>query len=608
MGQTLGHRHSRPGEQGEPLRTIRTRPSGDLTPLLPPLRAMAELYGQVERRLFAVIMRGEAPERQKPMCLARFGLTSRQFNAIVRSLRGKIAGAREHRRHVIDGLHTRIKRAKTVIEQLTKELAAAGRSKPSQNRVKRRRIIRPRPRRSASDLRNQLHQKRRRLTKLEWTLARLQADERAGRVRICFGGRKLFRAQFHLEENAYATHADWLQVWRAARSNQIVALGSLDEHAGCQSCVARKEPDGSYTLQLRLPEALVQTYGEHLTIPGIRFAYGQQWFEQALAASHLITRTSRTGRTTRSYTGVPISYRFVLDQKGVEIFATMPIRIPKPVTTTEHGAIGLDLNADHLAMTETDANGNLVKTKKIPLELEGCTRHQALARIGDAVKQVIALGTGTGKPIMSENLDFAKKKAALEGRSKRYKRMLSRFCSRAVVGTLTARAEEAGIEVKPPVEPAFTSVIGRYKYAKRYGLSVHQAAALVIARRGLGYSERCPSASRKGDPISQWQYESGTWAVPARKRSQHVGAYWRTVLRRDARWRSRRRRDTISPVGARSGTAPALVFQGAACAGPIRQRGSPLRGRSRPRAASTVRAATVRNIVREDHGRRNTLL
>lgn len=43
------------------------------------------------------------------------------------------------------------------------------------------------------------------------------------------------------------------------------------------------------------------------------------------------------------------------------------------------------------------------------------------------------------------------------------------------------------------VKPAFTSVIGILKYQHQYGLSNHQAAAYVIARRGLGYDrERVP--------------------------------------------------------------------------------------------------------------------
>ena len=39
------------------------------------------------------------------------------------------------------------------------------------------------------------------------------------------------------------------------------------------------------------------------------------------------------------------------------------------------------------------------------------------------------------------------------------------------------------------VNPAYSSVIGRVKFMERYGLTVHQAAALVLARRMLGCSD-----------------------------------------------------------------------------------------------------------------------
>jgi hypothetical protein len=45
------------------------------------------------------------------------------------------------------------------------------------------------------------------------------------------------------------------------------------------------------------------------------------------------------------------------------------------------------------------------------------------------------------------------------------------------------------------VNPAYTSVIGRVKYARPLGVSVHQAAALAIARRGMGFREAAPARS-----------------------------------------------------------------------------------------------------------------
>jgi hypothetical protein len=53
---------------------------------------------------------------------------------------------------------------------------------------------------------------------------------------------------------------------------------------------------------------------------------------------------------------------------------------------------------------------------------------------------------------------------------------------------IRAACFRAGVEVIA-VNPAWTSVIGSVNYAARFGLSVHLAAAVAIARRGLSFRE-----------------------------------------------------------------------------------------------------------------------
>ena len=54
-----------------------------------------------------------------------------------------------------------------------------------------------------------IHQKKRRLARLEKRLEQLESDKATGRVRICFGSRKLFNAQFDLKANGYYTKEQW---------------------------------------------------------------------------------------------------------------------------------------------------------------------------------------------------------------------------------------------------------------------------------------------------------------------------------------------------------------------------------------------------------------
>ena len=76
------------------------------------------------------------------------------------------------------------------------------------------------------------------------------------------------------------------------------------------------------------------------------------------------------------------------------------------------------------------------------------------------------------------------------------------------------------------MNPAFSSVMGRVKFMERYGLSVHQAAALALARRLLGCSERIPR--RRVCPVGNGVQVAFT--VPERKRVKHVWTYWGAVL------------------------------------------------------------------------------
>ena len=125
--------------------------------------------------------------------------------------------------------------------------------------------------------------------------------------------------------------------------------------------------------------------------------------------------------------GQAISYRFKRDAKGWRVFATTELPEVEITTDRRRGAIGVDLNADHLAVAETDASGNYVKAWRVPLVTYGKSHHQAEALIGDAVSGVVGYARGVGKPLVIERLDFRQKKAVLEGESRKYARMLSSF-------------------------------------------------------------------------------------------------------------------------------------------------------------------------------------
>ena len=297
--------------------------------------------------------------------------------------------------------------------------------------------------------------------------------------------------------------------------------------AGCQLCVASVADDGSLTLRLRMPDCLANQHGKYLVIEGVRFAYGHEQVLAALQsnADYAAYRREHGEKAARATNlGQAISYRFKRDGKGWRVFVSTRMMDVPVVTDRKRGAIGVDLNADHLAVADTNGSGNYVNAWQVPLVTYGKSTHQAEALIGDAVAGVVQYACEVGKPIVIGRLDFRQKKAALEGESRKYSRMLSSFSYGKIKAYFISRGYREGVEVKQ-VNPAFSSVIGRVKFMERYWLSVHQAAALVLARRSLGFSERIPR--RWVCPIGNGVQVAFT--VPVRKRVKHVWTYWGAV-------------------------------------------------------------------------------
>ena len=198
------------------------------------LSTYAELYGLVQRKLFADVAAGSSAASLKGAYLKRHGIPARMFNAIRVSLEGKVASVREQQKLRLDDLQRQMARA----ERQIADAAEHGRL-------------------------DQVHQKKRRLANLRHRLSALEADIAAGRVRLCFGSKRLWRKQRHLAANGYGSHQEWLKDWRDARSDEFFVLESRDETAGCQLCVATVADDGTLTLRLRMPDCLAGLISRH---------------------------------------------------------------------------------------------------------------------------------------------------------------------------------------------------------------------------------------------------------------------------------------------------------------------------------------------------------
>ncbi|WP_151191805.1 IS200/IS605 family accessory protein TnpB-related protein, partial [Desulfotomaculum copahuensis] len=113
--------------------------------------------------------------------------------------------------------------------------------------------------------------------------------------------------------------------------------------------------------------------------------------------------------------------------------------------------------------------------------------------IGVLAKVVVDIAKTLGKPLAVEKLDFGKDRLDT---NKRFNRMAANFPFQKMIAAVMRKAFKEGVGVKQ-VWPAHTSTIGYWKYMRRYGIIIHHAAALVIARRAIGCKERITKELRQ---------------------------------------------------------------------------------------------------------------
>ena len=443
------------------------------------IQEYANLLSAIERSLYAEVAKGKTVASCKNDFLKKYAITARQFNACRVSLEGKIAACKATQESAIVSLKQQINSLDQQIKLLER--------RPSKRFV--------------------LHQKKRRKNILLDRLSSREADLANGRIHLCFGSKKLFHAQFDLENNGFASIQEWKAAWEAKRNGEFFILGSKDETSGNQTCTAKIQHDGRLSLRLRLPDALAEEHGKYMEIKDVDFAYGQE----AILAS------------LRDPDGQALSYRLKKDAKSWKVFVSTTLKKPEIISKEGNGVIGIDLNADHVACIETDRFGNPIKKQTHSWISYGKSKGELKATTGNICKEIVAAAKETKKPIVIEKLEFQKKKLALsETDNRKFARLLSSFSYGLFFVFLIARAYKHGIEVHR-VNPAFTSVIGRVNYAWRYGLSIHLAAALCIARRHQKFSEAPCSPEGK---ILDGKGCYVAFVLPVRNRTKHVWHFW----------------------------------------------------------------------------------
>jgi IS605 OrfB family transposase len=294
--------------------------------------------------------------------------------------------------------------------------------------------------------------------------------------KVVFGGKKLFEeiSRNHLSGKR---RDKLLKKWRERRQGMLFTVG-------------KKHSKGNRNLRL------VWVDGRLL----LRITIGEKQWVYAEVIRRMKKERDKwnafLGRLMKAEaTGDWFPYTVTLRRKEGKLYAFISFEeeLPPVSITKAQGAIGIDLNAfpQHMAWAEVSWDGNLVSHGAVLIpELSGKPRKVRDYILWLTAWEIVRLAKEKGKAIALERLRHMPKGERGDGRPK-LRRKLGNWAYRSLSEKVKILAQREGIDVVE-VNPAYTSVIGALKYAPQFLLDKDRAAALVIARRALGFEEKMP--------------------------------------------------------------------------------------------------------------------
>ena len=353
---------------------------------------------------------------------------------------------------------------------------------------------------------HRIHCIEQRRTRHEHELERIKSQIDSGRPSVCFGSRKLFKQQ----NTIYAgRHDEWIKEYRSRRNNGMTIPGRKGIIQG--NCVVRYDTDTkmlSYDSMTRIPIKTKnsKTKKESVLkavicgIKDVEFPYGQDFVNDAM------NNESRQA----------VAWRF--EDAGnrilVKCMVSIEQNLPRKNEYYADGCVSFDTNVDHLAMTELDKHGNLIHHEVIRFDITGKTNEQREQILSNSLEKIFKYAKQKCKPIAMENLKDIKNESMYK--NEELNRKLSEFAYTKITQLAESKSYKYGIDLCKAA-PAFTSQIGKIKYMRHYGISIHVAAAMAIGRRAMGFKERPPKELRH--------------LIPQDNKNRHHWSQWRFLAR-----------------------------------------------------------------------------
>lgn len=382
-----------------------------------------------------------------------YKISKRTTNSILKDVKGRIKALGELKKYEVSQKEQKIKSLKKEIEILNSKISEF--QEKMRNKIKVSHL-------KYWNLKKSIAFKKMKLNKFQMRLEQLKWQTETGNYKLCFGTKKLLKSnkiEFLLQ-----------------RDSQMSYIGSQDETSRNQMLQLNyNNQNNQFGIKIRKDFGFDKEE---------KCVFGKCYFNNH--KNKLIEALGNKNST-------PLTYSIIRKNGRYYLHCTFEYRIENKelfLTRKNYGTIGIDFNKGFLAISETDRNGNLIKTDILKYRFG--KGYKTKSDLESCISAILKRSLETGKDVVIEDLNFKDKKSKTSkgktDKGKKYNNMLHSLAYSLYDKLITNMAFRNKIGIIK-VNPAWTSWIAKNKFCDRMKLNIHIGASFVIARRGLGIKD-----------------------------------------------------------------------------------------------------------------------
>lgn len=385
--------------------------------------------------------------------MKEYNISRRTADSILKDVNGRIKALAELKKYEVSQKEQKIKKLKKEIKKLDKKILEF--QEKMKNKIKVNHF-------KYWNLKQSRVFKKMKLNKFQMRLEQLNWEIKTGHYKLCFGTKKLLNSD--------------KEKFILQRDSQMSYIGSQEEKGrNSMFQLSYHNRNNQFNIKLRKDFRLdTET----------KYVFGKCYFNN---------HKNKLIEALKNKNSTPLTYSIIRKNGRYYLHCTFEYRIENKklfLTRKNYGTIGVDFNKGFLAISETDRNGNLVKTNILKYHFGKGNKTQS--DLENCILKILKRALETGKDVCFEDLNFKDKKSkTMTGKTdkcKKYNNMLHSLAYSLYDKLIVNMAFRNKIGLIK-VNPAWTSWIAKNKFCERMKLNIHIGASFVIARRGLGIKD-----------------------------------------------------------------------------------------------------------------------